>query len=1055
MKKLLIMMFVFWMSSGANATLSLDISVGGSPYTGELLAVGTTVDVAVVQDVPNSAGSGGEMTVTMYASGLTTTDTTPPFAPYSGWDWLFSGGVAAIDNGDGTWDVWFAKTGNVASGFGMNGTPGIGSWVGYAPYGGWPYVSTVEFSFVVTQQTDLVWGGTWDGVDMTGVNGGTIKHIPEPEPEAEQIDLQFPYDSNIVPYAQKKEQEKEESLKCCPSGQGLIPVTEELSAKESKGRELPLGSGFGGIMMEMDSIIDISSDITSNTVWTADNTYHIIADINVQALLVIEPGTVVKFASNKSMSVNNGGTLISTGTPNSPVIYTSDSDTPGYNDYYCPINIEETASDSTKVTYSLIEYAYAGIVVLNKRLDASIENNYFYNNVYGIVEQGTEHTNICNNLIFKSYYSGIEVFLESTTSQADANSHILIENNTCDYYQYCGITVHGVPDLNDAGVVVLANNIVSESYQYGLNLVDGYMYAPVLNTGYYDNASNKNWEFEEDNPVIETIFPYETGTGYLPVCYLDQDCNFIDTGYRFIEQTPMIGKTTATTGVPDSNYVDIGFHYPNWYFSNPGSGDSLLADLDDSMKVDFKDFAIFANYWQQSTSGDADLDGSGFVDYNDLSIFTDQWLQVADPNIEIHISGDSNEGYVDVGVSGFTSDTQQVFLLVDGQYIGEIFGFENGGTLYLDISSLSAGTHQLKAISTSTASRITCSNLKEDAFSCFLRYCMCPEAYEPNKPLLFCAFYSGAGDVLVKAFEFGEQNPLWSQTYPGDNIYGCIPAEITAAYDIDYVEFEDTLTGGAGAAAAGTSVAKPTEIIFNPPKNTRALLILPVFKVNRTNSGVIKAVKETFESRGVPYDALGCWRSNSNKLAWCAENCNIDYIYYCGHGGFIKNGVLRTHVEIDDGYLYSFKPSGVRDGFSLYDMGFSDVTFAWFDCCFTGHLVFKDNELVIGDEGQQPFSEQVHNDMSLALRMNSAGNHFYQGWYGERPTGMLGYVSPSTKNPYHYFCLYEWEKLKEGYSLFDALSYSIQEVNKLTFGEDAINEYRIRGQGYINEITID
>ncbi len=237
-----------------------------------------------------------------------------------------------------------------------------------------------------------------------------------------------------------------------------------------------------GMMMGMDSVIEINSDITSNTIWTADNAYHIIEDINVNALLVIEPDTIIGFAADKSLSVNNGGTLISAGEPNKPIIYTSDSNTPGFADYYCPIYIEETASVSTKVTYSCIEYAYVGIIVLNNRLEHKIENNMLFNNVYGIVEQGIEHTDICNNLIFQSYYSGIEVFLESMSGQADANSHILIENNTCDYYQDYGITIHGVPDANDAGLVVLSNNIVSESLLYGLNLVDGYMYASVLHT---------------------------------------------------------------------------------------------------------------------------------------------------------------------------------------------------------------------------------------------------------------------------------------------------------------------------------------------------------------------------------------------------------------------------------------------------------------------------------------------------------------------------------------------------------------------------------------------
>ncbi|MHC4739477.1 MAG: PEP-CTERM sorting domain-containing protein [Planctomycetota bacterium] len=183
MKKFLILLLVFGMTSAASATLNLSIEVAGNPYGGEVLNIGVTVDVAVVQNTGNPQGSGGEMTVTMSTSGGASVDTTPAFnssIPYAGWDWLINGGVSFIDNGDGTQYAWFGKTAAITSSWGMPGTPGIGSWVGYPGYGGWPYASTMEFSFVTTTTTNLVWAGTWDGVDMTGVVGGTVNVIPEP-----------------------------------------------------------------------------------------------------------------------------------------------------------------------------------------------------------------------------------------------------------------------------------------------------------------------------------------------------------------------------------------------------------------------------------------------------------------------------------------------------------------------------------------------------------------------------------------------------------------------------------------------------------------------------------------------------------------------------------------------------------------------------------------------------------------------------------------------------------------------------------------------------------
>jgi hypothetical protein len=51
------------------------------------------------------------------------------------------------------------------------------------------------------------------------------------------------------------------------------------------------------------------------------------------------------------------------------------------------------------------------------------------------------------------------------------------------------------------------------------------------------------------------------------------------------------------------------------------------------------------------------------------------------------ISDDSNSGYVNVGVNGFVQNTQQIFLLEDGKYVGQIGGFRNSDTLGIDVSN--------------------------------------------------------------------------------------------------------------------------------------------------------------------------------------------------------------------------------------------------------------------------------------------------------------------------------------------------------------------------------
>ncbi len=74
---------------------------------------------------------------------------------------------------------------------------------------------------------------------------------------------------------------------------------------------------------------------------------------------------------------------------------------------------------------------------------------------------------------------------------------IVIQNNTCDYYQNVGIVVYGVENEQDAGLVTLTNNIVSGSYYCGLALQAGWrlsavplFFKPVV------IKPRRNWKYE-------------------------------------------------------------------------------------------------------------------------------------------------------------------------------------------------------------------------------------------------------------------------------------------------------------------------------------------------------------------------------------------------------------------------------------------------------------------------------------------------------------------------------------------------------------------------------
>lgn len=175
MKKILILLLVFGITSVASATLSLDVKVGGVDYAGEDLEVGVQVDVKIVQDAEDATGSGGELLINYDGTPVSISNDTPMFSmtTYSGWQWAFDGGVDNVDNGGGNYDAWKGATASAGV-----GTPGIGSTLGM----GGAYVATYSFSFDTTKTTTLTSAGTWDGMtgNMDGVLTETINVVPEP-----------------------------------------------------------------------------------------------------------------------------------------------------------------------------------------------------------------------------------------------------------------------------------------------------------------------------------------------------------------------------------------------------------------------------------------------------------------------------------------------------------------------------------------------------------------------------------------------------------------------------------------------------------------------------------------------------------------------------------------------------------------------------------------------------------------------------------------------------------------------------------------------------------
>lgn len=101
--------------------------------------------------------------------------------------------------------------------------------------------------------------------------------------------------------------------------------------------------------------VDVSGTISSNTTWTVANSpYVVTADITVAspAILSVEPGVKVKFASGADLTIADGAGLTAEGTSTAPIVFTSYKDDIGGDDNGDGTATTPAAGDWGSVTYA-------------------------------------------------------------------------------------------------------------------------------------------------------------------------------------------------------------------------------------------------------------------------------------------------------------------------------------------------------------------------------------------------------------------------------------------------------------------------------------------------------------------------------------------------------------------------------------------------------------------------------------------------------------------------------------------------------------------------------
>lgn len=798
-------------------------------------------------------------------------------------------------------------------------------------------------------------------------------------------------------------------------------------------------------MDEEPNTIEINTDINTPTIWTSNNIYWVRDYINIKSLLVIEPGTLVEFSGcDAGLIVCDGGCLISRG-----VTYTLvfDLASPSSYDwfYFSAIYVTSTASPATKIEYNYIEYAVEGIRVDDIKLDTPIQNNVLFCNYFGIVLFGTHFTDVKNNLCIMNFYAGIDIDMKNTQGIADGNSYVIVANNTCDEYYSeefpCedygssdnGIKIHGTADANNLGTVEIINNILADAWPneinpapsgYGLNICpveegnDKDVICYATNNGFYNNYENCDWQFPPDNNEIEVNdWPFVDGEYVDECCYLDQNCPFINAGFGYVEETPMIGMTTDFYWWPDEGVTDIGYHHSNWDFSNAGLT-SLDADLNNDGVVDFKDLKIFSEYWLNP------------YNFEDFSVLASEWkqttTQVSPPDISPTFNKDPNNlsGYINLQFDSILDPRIcRLFLFMDGVKYCEIADFENPST-GLQTNRYANGEHSFKVVCEDVNGEIICSQPVDVNFNNSLHDFTMSDDFVPDEN--FYVYALADGNYCIEVNDIFNNN----QTVYTGSFQNGINAHLNSNLFSDLYGLYNVTATKINGPGAGESFSEDISRKFRigdyiADSNSKMVVSIGSSDLENYKERSWQAALKAGRDKGFNPILLRYNDCTWDNLNYCLHLGNVKIWYHCAHGNYqLLLQPVRQCIESADGWIFSnlrkdYNP--VPPGYqslswyyennhhSIAELGFWNthkLIWAQFDACYSGHTLEFPYYLGMY-QGQWP-GEPI-------------GNKIFIGWKNS------AYASDILMK-YNQFEENYWKWLSQGYMLEDAVMDSLPPV---------------------------
>jgi uncharacterized protein (DUF2141 family) len=283
------------------------------------------------------------------------------------------------------------------------------------------------------------------------------------------------------------------------------------------------------------------------------------------------------------------------------------------------INIEVSSSTATITNNLIVDSSWAGIEGSLSSLSRIVGNTIAYHDFCGIINSGTEPSNIYNNIVIGNEYG---IFLlgssNSPVPMADISYNNVWNNSEYNYYAEWGTAC--IPE--DPGCIpVVGSEPFDPQPGTGEMSVDP-LFADAAGGDFHLKSAAGRWNPNTQTWVadLNTSLCIDAGNPGCPVGdEPDPNGNRINMG--------AFGGTAQASKSP-----------PDW---------ALLSDMTNDRTNNFADLKVLVDYWL--TAGQClppDLDRSGFVDPADYSIFANQFGLTASPpsGFNYNIGSCQNEG---------------------------------------------------------------------------------------------------------------------------------------------------------------------------------------------------------------------------------------------------------------------------------------------------------------------------------------------------------------------------------------------------------------------------